>query len=111
MTGGITNPSLLSAIQLATTSTSTIVAGAAGYIDTDVSAITGTDTRNVWIVQAIVVAAQLIGARAHGDTADPKLTNTFGIFLCRVDASGHMDLYRNAGNDVAYKINGYLMVR
>lgn len=96
-------------IQLAVTGTMTISAGAAGYVDTDASALIGIDNTKIWIVQAICATAQLLGARKTGDASDPKMTNTFGLFFCNGNA-GHLDLYRNATTDVAYKINGYIKV-
>ncbi len=96
-------------VQLATTITMTIAAGAAGYVDTDASALIGIDDTKIYIIQAICAAAQLLGARKAGEVIDPKLTNTFAVFLCNANA-GHFDLYRNAANDVLYKINGYIKV-
>jgi len=100
------NPRLMRANQEATTSTVTIAAGAAGYIDTDCSAPLGTDVNKIWLVQAICATSQLLGARKTGDTDDPKITNTFAVFLCSLDSAGHLEFYRNATTDVNYKING-----
>jgi len=91
------------------TATFDIVAGVAGYIDTDVSATTGVDTRRAWLVAIICGAALTAAARAHGTAESPAVTvNNSVTVLSHVDSAGHMDLYRNAGGDLHYWILGYL---
>lgn len=86
----------------------TVVAGAAAWIDTDVSACTGTNTNRLWVVTAGSAASQVAGARANGETIsnESRVTNS-GTFLSRVSATGYMDLRRDATNDFKYVFIGY----
>jgi hypothetical protein len=85
-----------------------VSAGAAGYVNTDVSAITGTNTNRIWVIACQATASAYSGARAHGETLDNRsvinLTNTC---FSKVDSNGHMDLYRNAAADVNYRFVGF----
>ncbi len=85
-----------------------IVAGAADWIDTDVSGTTGTDTGKLWVI-GVQSTSQLVGARPHGNAATPLVIagNSLTV-LSTVDATGHMDLYRNAVAETDYHILGYL---
>lgn len=88
--------------------TVTLVAGAAGYVDIAVSSFTGFDVNRIWLIESICLTPQLLGVRALGEAVDNKFTTTFAVHLLYVSASGHMEFYRNAVNDVAYKMIGYL---
>lgn len=88
--------------------TFTVTGGGAGYIDTNVSATTGTDTSKIWVCIVKSDASQSAGVRVHGDANDIKKTiNQNATWLTKVDAAGHCDLYRNAA-DNAYTFVGYL---
>lgn len=86
----------------------TVALGVAGYVDTDVSAVTGTDTTKLWVIIVFCNTTQYAGARKLGETADNKVQvkSTFTIFSY-VDSSGHMELYRNATTDCIYRIIGH----
>lgn len=87
----------------------TVSAGAAGWVDTDVSSKTGTDTTKIWVINIRSVAADSLGVRAHGETVEPLGPTVYTwTMLGHCDSSGHMDLYRVAGNDVYYRFVGYL---
>jgi hypothetical protein len=85
--------------------------GVAGWIDSDVSAITGTDINKVWIVVCRNTgASSAAGCRRHGDTKSPQtLAWVTTTFLSCVDSSGHMDLYRDASVNNTYDFLGYLL--
>lgn len=85
----------------------TVAAGAAGWVDTDVSATTGTDTGRAWLVICAGGGALDAGCRAHGEVTDTHYTLTYTA-VSRVDPNGHMDLHRSAGGDIPYAIMGYL---
>lgn len=86
----------------------TVVGGANGWIDTDVSAKTGTNTDRLWVVSIQVAAAQYAGARQHGSAIDTlQYASTTTLTLVRVDGNGHVDLYRSAA-DAYYTFEGYL---
>lgn len=85
-----------------------IVGGAAGWIDTDVSAITGIDPTRVFLISMQATAAQDGGARAHGSALTPsQYVNLTNFGLSAVDSTGHMDLLRGAAN-MNYYIIGYI---
>lgn len=86
-----------------------VSAGAAGFVDTDISSATGTDPTRVWLVAAKAVADQAVGIRPHGSTVTHTFTTNakYAVFLTRVDSSGHADLYRGAA-DVTYYTLGYI---
>jgi len=76
-------------------------AGAAGFVDTDCSAIVGTDPNKIWLVTVQHAAnTGVVGARATGETVDCSvaysLINTCISLLTRCSSTGHIDLYRNA---------------
>lgn len=84
-------------------------AGAAGWIDTDVSAQTGTDIHKVWLIHAFEGAEGAVGARQTGSVVDNFVTASKSTALmAHCDSAGHMDLYRNAASNVNYKFVGYL---
>lgn len=86
----------------------TVSGGAAGWVDTNVSATTGVLTNRIWLISVSCAAGQSAGARAHGSTKAPlSLLNLSATIMAHVDATGHMDLYR-AGNDNNYRFLGYL---
>lgn len=90
-----------------------ILTGAAGWIDTDVSAVTGTNASRIWFISALQhTAAGQIGARVHGSALAPLTPAVAGwtgaTLLACCDSTGHMDLYRNAGGDVDYQFIGYM---
>ncbi len=84
-------------------------AGAAGWIDTDVSAVTGTDVDKIWIVTSFCAgyAFQVQGARPHGSGVDTSISSGITVNFGQVGATGHMDLYRGA-LDCLYYIQGYV---
>lgn len=86
----------------------TIVAGVAGWIDTDVSATTGVDPTKIWVGHWRSAGGDVTtGVRPHGGTGYVYAT-TPGIFICAVDNTGHMDFYRDAGTNITFYILGYL---
>lgn len=87
--------------------TFTITAGAAGWIDTNCSATVGTNTERLWLITINGAGAQNAGARAHGETVEPIFAAYCTTFFTRCDSTGHIDLYRNAGNDENYIFLGY----
>lgn len=103
-------PGKLRFVQRATRADFTVALGAAGYVDTDVSATTGTNANTLWVVRVETAGTPIAGARPHGSTDDTKST-VYGssVFFVRCDASGHMDFYRNAAVDVKYQLVGYFI--
>lgn len=86
----------------------TVAAGAAGWVDTDVSAYTGLGTTRVFMIAMIPSLGGLtMGARPHGSAGDSQLS--YEVFtLSKVDVNGHIDFYRDAGGNIDYYFNGYL---
>ena len=83
-----------------------VAAGGAGWIDTDVSATTGTNPDTVWLVH-ILCNGDAAGVRAHGETKAPLVTvGSTTLQLTKVDSSGHADLYRNAAVQSTYTFIG-----
>lgn len=84
-------------------------AGAAGWVDTDVSATTGLSTSRIWAVVAKELAGNwaTAGVRAHGVAAEPIVISHNPTFFTHVDNSGHVDLYRHAGDVEQYYFLGY----
>jgi len=89
-----------------------VVAGAAGYVDTDCSATVGTNkTKRVWLIHARNADGTPVGARANGSAVDCKVNqNNTSTLMSTASASGHIDLYRNAATAALYTIFGYLEV-
>lgn len=86
----------------------TVLAGAVAWVDTDVSATTGTNTNRIWFVVARCVNSIVAGARPHGSAADAAaLMINSATFLTHVDNTGHADLVRGAV-DIVYEFLGYL---
>lgn len=105
--GRLYNPKLLSLTQI-NTAQFDVIGGAAGWIDTDVSATTGIDPNRVWIIGINVAASQMAGARDHGSALESRYQiNLSGFTLSKVNSAGHMDLYREAA-DAHYYIMGHL---
>lgn len=91
------------------TASFTVATGAAGYVDTDVSATTGTLTSRIWLITAFKNGNGEAGARAHGSAVDSRVTlNNTSFLMSRVDSLGHMDLLRDAAADIVYQFSGYL---
>lgn len=109
MKGNIDNPSKVSLVQI-DISQFIVAAGAAGWVDTDVSAAVGSAWDKVWVIGVNALAAgDFVGARIHGSALSPytKANNTLTL-MSMADSSGHMDLYRQAGGNVEYNFIGYL---
>jgi hypothetical protein len=86
-----------------------VVAGVAGYVDTDVSATTGTDKRKLWVVVSFVNGLQTAGVRAKGSAIDSQVpANQCTTLFTYVDNTGHVELLRNAGLDNTYRFIGWL---
>lgn len=81
--------------------------GVAGYVDTDVSATTGTNQNRYWLIIGHCGTWEYVGARAHGSAIDSKAYCTSCSLIVKVDASGHMDLYRNPSANAGYTFIGY----
>lgn len=88
----------------------TVSAGAAAWVDTDLSAICGTSTNRIWMFQMLTgPAGAFVGVRPHGDAATPQApASTTILMLSRVDGSGHVDFLRDAAQDCSIRIPGYL---
>ena len=85
-----------------------VVGGAAGWIDTDVSATTGTRRDRAWCIVAVSAADQDAGVRENGVATVPTVYCQRTLMLMsQVSVAGHLDLYRNVA-DIAYRIVGYL---
>jgi len=90
----------------------TVPAGAAGWIDTDVSAHTDTIERRIWLVYVAGIAgATNKGVRKHGSAIDTHVNTALSSFVAMVsvDATGHVDLYREPTGDNVYIFQGYLV--
>jgi hypothetical protein len=106
---GINNPQPHVGFHAIVPALTAILAGAAGWIDTDVSATTGTDTARVWVIVDWSSAPSTIGARAHGSAVAAEVfVSASATLFSHVDAAGHIDYYRDAGNNNQYLIMGYL---
>lgn len=84
--------------------------GVAGWIDTDASGTTGTNTSRIWVVQCQneAFAVQAIGVRTNGSAIAAFTTIPLFTQLVTVSPTGHIDLYRNAGANANYTLTGYL---
>ncbi len=84
--------------------------GAAGWVDTDVSATTGTNSRRVWVLTCYPTAGgTYMGARATGGAVDNRsLVQSSITLLAKADAAGHMDLLRDVAQNLVYQFVGYL---
>lgn len=87
-----------------------IAAGGAGWVDTDVSATTGTDTSKIWLVYCYVIDGSVatIGARSAGSAVTQWVADKYGAFYVKVSATGHMEFYRNNVSQVNYNLGGYI---
>jgi len=97
---------------LAANNTFTVLSGAAGWIDTDISASdvpSGATSINFYIYS---VSGGSTGGRQHGSAIEPLTPNMgslFRSFVCSQDNTRHVDLYRNALGDLVYYIFGYTL--
>lgn len=87
-------------------SETTIAAGAAGWVDTDLSAVLGTDNSRVWVVDCIHTLPSSLGVRTPGDATDPKYVNNHTRLVKA--ALGHLEFYRDGVNPNYYHISGYI---
>ena len=88
-----------------------VPAGAAGWVDTNVSATTGTATDKLWVVVCETSGGSgITGVRAHGEAIDNKLLSNFRMYtqFSYVDVAGHVDLYRDGALGNFYTFVGYL---
>ena len=88
----------------------TILGGAVGWVETDVSASTGINTQKIFVVLARDGGASgLAGVRKTGSIIDNKAVvySSFTL-MTHVNSVGHVDFYRNAG-DMIYTFIGYLL--
>lgn len=85
-----------------------IAGGAAGYIDTDISADVPAGIAKTVLLIGAPTAAQNVGARGPGEVADPKTGTGAGVvtIIANVSATAHVELYREAANN-DYYIQGY----
>lgn len=87
----------------------TVNSGLAGYVDTDLSATTGTDTTKLWVIAVFKNGAGTVAARKHGEAANPAVTSNNSVTLFSyVDSAGHMDLYRDPALNTDYDLIGYI---
>jgi len=86
-----------------------VPAGGAGWVDTDVSAVTGTDTHKVWVVVAFSsITDKNVGIRPHGSALTPSMwASKSTTLLTTVDSTGHADLLRDAAASIDYGFIGY----
>lgn len=85
-----------------------IAAGAIGWIDTDVSATTGTNQKLLWLIIASNAGGGFsIGSRTTGSAVNNQAAASGCTYICPVSSLGHLDLYRTAV-DNTYTIVGYL---
>lgn len=89
--------------------TVTIVAGVAGWIDTDISSWAGTDTSKIWVfISWCNSLSQQQGVRDHGSILEPNTAvYNSATFLSKIDSTGHMDFYRSPNNSIGYTRVGY----
>jgi len=92
------------------TATISLPLGAAGWIDTDVSAVTGTLTDRIWIILVASAGGDVLsGVRTHGSAEAPLLPNgTRFTVLAKVSSTGHLDFYRDAGTNINFLFLGYI---
>lgn len=90
------------------TVTKHIVAGVAGWQDTNCSAELGTNPERIFICSSISSATVVQGARQKGVVLDTSQNTQYFTQFVNVDATGHIEFYRNAAQDAYYTITGYL---
>lgn len=84
-----------------------VPAGAAGWVETDVSATTGINTHRTWLVHITGIGVTL-GIRSHGEIAEPyQYIISSSLGLTKVNNVGHVDLYRDAAVAANYTFIGY----
>jgi hypothetical protein len=87
----------------------TVSAGAAGYVDTDVSATTGIDTERIWCVTIATTIPLFVAVRPNGSAIDSQAYADNSTALhTYVSSAGHVDLLRAVGGDIFYRFVGYL---
>ena len=108
MSDNFNNPKVLSFTPLNAVAY-TVVAGAAGWVDTDISASAGINTKRIHYFHAVAaVAVHDMGARPHGSAALPVITGAcYGAPMTKTDVNGHVDLLRDAANTTVYYHMGY----
>lgn len=84
-----------------------VVAGAPAWVDTDVSSVTGTNPKRLWLVNLSLSGAQLVGIRAHGASQAPEGYAFMTNYFTYVDSTGHIDVLRNAASTVSVSFLGY----
>ena len=110
MKTNVDNPVKIPTFHAITTSTFAKVAGAAGYVTTDISSVVPPGTLAVQVAAYIGAVGQ-VGCRETGSTYNPAIgivTNVQTcIGLCRVNGALEIDLLRDALLDITYYVNGY----
>ena len=104
---GVTGPQPLRFVQRAQGAAFTVVGGAPGFIDTDMSAAIPAGARMV-LLRCWASANQDCGARAPGSAVSTVFNNPGLVFeVIIAECSGqHCELYRDAANN-AYYCQGY----
>lgn len=83
------------------------------WVDTDVSATTGTDTKKIWHINTLCSnATSQAGARTHGTSGNLQFSattagNVIVPLFTSVDTNGHMDLFDPANPSSQYWFMGY----
>lgn len=86
-----------------------ILAGAAAWIDTDISALVGTGVKLV-AFRVSSSAGIGCGARQNGSAVDTSFTANVGEYsphFCYTDYAGIVELFRAAGGNNNYQVIGY----
>lgn len=86
------------------------VAAGAGWVDTDVSATTGTFQDRLWLVRlnTDAVGGAAVGIRPHGIAESPDAWAVQGFTqLTHVDLNGHVDIVRNGATTTEAVFLGY----
>jgi hypothetical protein len=102
----IKNPKAFSSTEITSVAVD-VVAGAAGYVNTDVSAITGLLSRS-WLISAYVGGGAYVGARAVGSALNPKAYANSSTLIIGRTVAGHIELLRDAALTLTYRFIGYL---
>lgn len=85
----------------------TIVAGVAGWIETDVSGSGVPAKASAVYIIATPSAAVSVGARVTGGTGAVWGTSNKLPLVCKHDSQRKIDFYRHAGGNINYNIAGY----
>jgi hypothetical protein len=83
--------------------------GAAGFLDTDVSATIGIHPERLYLVVCKNGTGVLsaMGVRMTGDTVDSHFYASSATALTKVSSLGHVDCYRIAAGNMFYYFIGY----